>query len=367
LALTGCGSGSSSFGGGTPPPPPPAPEFLFAAANNTVITFSVDTSSGELTQNSYVAGNHGGFGIIANPANKFLYTDDTVNDGIDAFSIGSAGALTAINGSPFPMPSGWSAFGVDNLAIDPAGKFLYSPDGTSNSIAGFTIDGTSGALAPIPGSPFPTGIAPVQVVVHSSGKFLYVSDSNDPQAGISAFTIDSSTGALTPITGSPFGSGVNAYGLAMDSSGKFLFAVEPLVSEISAFTIDSSTGILTPVAGSPFSIGGNFNFVIAWSITISPSGQFLYALGSVDGGIFAFNIDPNSGALTPNAGSPFNIEIVAYMSAMSFDPSGKFLYVGIDTGSMEAMSVDETTGALTVDRAMTTFAYGPSMAIIQQK
>ena len=358
-----CGSSSSS---GPPPPPPPATEYLFTAANNSVGTYKIDTSTGALTYLSF-AGNHQGFGIAANPGTTFLYADDEDNGGIDAFSIGASGALTAVSGSPFPMPSGWSVPYLDSLAIDPAGKFLYAPDFPSNVIAGFTINSSTGVLSPISGSPFAAGQGPQEALVHSSGKFLYVSDHNDPQGSISAFTIDASTGILAPISGSPFpvGASLPVAGLATDPSGKFLFVSVPYDNYIGAFTIDATTGVLTPVPGSPFTPGLNGRFPIIYSMAITPSGKYLYALGSLDASLYAFTIDPNSGVLTPIAGSPFNFPVTPFFSGLQVDPSGKFLYVGIETGSLGAMDIDETTGAVSLDSAQTTFAYGPTFAIIK--
>lgn len=203
LTLVACGGSNSSSGGGHPPPPQPQ-EFIFGDGNGSASAFTLNADTGVPTQTSIVPGNNGGFGIAVNPAVTFLYTDDVSNGGIDAFSISPAGALTPISGSPFAMPSDWAPPQVDNIAIDPSGKFLYTPDAASNVVVGFTIDAATGALSPMSGSPFPAGASPQQVVVTPSGQFLYASDGNDPQGGISAYTIDSSTGNLTPIAGSPF-------------------------------------------------------------------------------------------------------------------------------------------------------------------
>jgi 6-phosphogluconolactonase len=351
LWLAACGGGPSSSGLGTNPPPPPAKEYLFGAGDNTVLAFSVNTQTGALTQTSTIAGNHEGFGIVANPSVTFLYTDDAINGGIDAFSISSSGALSAISGSPFPMPSGWSVLWVDSIAIDPTGKFLYVPDESSNEVVGFTINPTTGAPTPMASSPFPTGASPQQAVVSPSGKFLYVSDTNDLNGGISAFTIDSSSGALTSIAGSPFPTipGGQPDGLVVDASGKFLYTALTFNNAIAAFTIDSTTGALTAVAGSPFFLtltGGEFP--ILYSIALSPSGNFLYAQGSMNSDIYGFTVDPSIGALAPMTGSPFNRNSSpSFMGNLVVDPTGEFLYVGDEAASLFYMSIDQTTGALT--------------------
>jgi 6-phosphogluconolactonase len=367
LTLAACGGGGATFSTGGNPPPPPAKEFIFGDGDNSVRAFSVNTQTGAPTQTSTIAGNQGGFGIAVNPAATFLYTDDLANGGIDGFSIGASGALSSISGSPFPMPSGWAPSQVDNLAIDPAGKFLYSPDSASNEIVGFTINGTTGALAPLSGSPFPAGASPEQVVITPSGNFLYASDGNDPQGGISAYSIDSTTGALTSIAGSPFptaaGGGPDC--LVVDSTGKFLFAALPFLNGIAAFTIDSGTGVLTAVAGSPFSPSLGGAFPIMYSIALSPNGKFLYAQAAIDADIYGFTVDPSTGALTSMTGSPFGTIFITNMNNLVVDPSGNFLYVGEETGdSFFYLTIDPTTGALT-QTANVSFGYSWSLAVVK--
>ena len=368
LWLAACGGGASSSGGGTNPPPPPTKEYIFGAGDNTVLAFSVNTQTGALTQTSTIAGNQGGFGIVANPSVTYLYTDDANNGGIDAFAISSSGALAAISGSPFAMPSGWNLLWVDSIAIDPAGKFLYVPDASSNDIVGFTINATTGALAPMALSPFATGASPQEVVVTPSGKFLYVSDTNDLNGGISAFTIDSSTGALTSIAGSPFPTmpGGQPDGLVVDASGKFLYAALTFNNAIAAFTIDSTTGALTAVAGSPFFLtltGGEFPII--YSIALSPSGNFLYAQGSMNSDIYGFTVDASTGALASMTGSPFNRNSSApFMGNLVVDPTGAFMYVGDEGSSLFYMSIDQTTGALTMSSS-SSIGFSRSLAVVK--
>lgn len=365
LALTGCAGGGHSPGGGTQPPPPPAGEFLFDAAQGHVVSFSIDTSTGALTQTSVLTGNTGGYGICTNPAGTFLYADDGAAGGIDGFSISSAGGLTAISGSPFPMPTGWAPVTIDSLTADPSGKFLYVPDGASNEVAGFAIDNATGSLTPVSGSPFATGAEPAGVVVDPSGQFLYVSDSNDPLGGISAFTIDPSSGSLSPIPGSPFPTQVQGGpdGLAVAPSGKFLYAAMPYAGAIAAFTIDDTSGALTQMAGSPFTIDPTNPEVFTYSIAFTPSGNFLYAQGTMDGLLFGFSVDPNSGALTPTSDSPFDFGLVTFPSNLSADPSGEFLYVG--GTAITVLSIDETTGAVASISGLADSGFSQGLTVVK--
>src|ERR1700737_4896149 len=49
------------------------------------------------------------------------------------------------------------------------GGFAYVANLYSNNVSAYTIDGTTGALTPVAGSPFATGSAPVSVTVDPTG------------------------------------------------------------------------------------------------------------------------------------------------------------------------------------------------------
>ena len=79
--------------------------------------------------------------------------------------------------------------------------------------------------------------------------------------------------------------GAGAFGLAVDASERFLYVANPSASNpppyastignISGFNIDSDTGALTPMLGSPFTATtGNG----PTAITVDPSGRFVYAI-----------------------------------------------------------------------------------------
>ena len=80
------------------------------------------------------------------------------------------------------------------------------------------------------------------------------------------------TGALMPVPGSPFPAGLIAHGVASDPPGRFLFVANRGASTVSAFVIIASTGALIPVPGSPFPTGGSGPY----ALVVHPNGQFLY-------------------------------------------------------------------------------------------
>src|SRR5260370_6457953 len=82
-------------------------------------------------------------------------------------------------------------------------KFVNSSG--SNNVSAYTMYGTTGALTPVAGSPFPAGSYPASVTVDATGQFAYVA--NLYSNNVSAYTIDRTTGAMTPVATSALPAG----------------------------------------------------------------------------------------------------------------------------------------------------------------
>ncbi len=351
LTLTRCGGGNPAPGCGSSCPLDSTPEFLYTSSINQVQAVPVNVSSGELGTPSAVGGPNEGDGIAATPSGRFLYVSDAQNNAIDTFSINATGgALTAV-GSPTPI--GATLNGGGDVAIDPAGKFLYATDLSASDVVAFTINSSTGALTAV-GSPVATSSTPAGARVDPSGKFLYVSNTEDPNGGISAYTIDSVSGALTPVSGSPFpiqlGTFPGPVDLAFHPSGQFLY-VSLLGSTsynqyVAAFSIDGTSGALTPVTGSPFLSG-----LGPLGIAVDPAGKFLFTANDGDGTVSAFIIDGTSGALTPVNGSPFPGGF--RLSGLVMAPSGNFLYTTDPlSNDIVTLSISSTGALATVGQPM---------------
>ena len=218
--------------------------------------------------------------------------------------------------------------------------FAYVPNQGDNTVSGYTIDPSTGALTALPASfLFNVGAnVPRSVVVVPNGKFLYVAGFN----GVKAYTRDQSTGAVTgEISGSPFAAGLGPISMAVFPNGKFLYVANNGDATVSAFTIDRRTGALTVISGSTLPTGSDSR-----SVAVDPSGNFAYA--AVQAGVLGFTIDPRTGALTVTSvfGSALGPDSVAV------DPSGKFAYAanvfGNDPfGTVSAFTINAATGALT--------------------
>jgi 6-phosphogluconolactonase (cycloisomerase 2 family) len=270
---------------------------------------------------------------------RFAYVG---GDGILCYAVDAVtGALTALAGSP--CDSGYRA----GVAVDSSGTFAYATLDASNEVTAYTIDGSTGNLTAIAGSQLNGGgVNPVDITVDPTGQFVYMANYG---GGISAFTINSVTGGLTAVPGSPFPTappiiagqvpGVNS--VTVDPTGKFVYAAINQGNDISAYTIDSSTGALTAVAGSPFVAGS-----LPVTVRVDPSGRYAYAANYDSNSISAYLINSSTGALTPIAGSPFPSG--GGPGSLAINTSGQFLYVANgNSNDISAYSINKSTGALT--------------------
>ena len=360
LSLAGCGVGKVSISKSClgPCTVPPTAEFLYATSTNHILAFTINQSTGALGAPLAMTGPNQSTGMAATLTLGHLYVSDFLNDAVDGFSINSSsGALTPITGSPFPL--GGTPPGAGGLSmIVSGGAYLYATDLNASTVAGFAFDSTSGKLTPVPGSPFSAGNTPVQAVqAGNQGKFLYVSNLNDSAGGISAFNIDFNTGALSPIPGSPFptGSAGSFPGpSAMVVNNNFLYVALAGTAnpnnKIVAFAIDPTSGVLTTLPSSPFVTGSDPLYIAFVPVTFG-SQAFLYTANVQDGTISAFTADDNTGVLTPVSGSPYAAG--SSVGGLAVPPTGTstlgsfFLYAADPQAkTVRAYAIDGNTGAL---------------------
>jgi 6-phosphogluconolactonase (cycloisomerase 2 family) len=324
--------------------------FVANSASSNIGAFAVDPTTGSLVPiaSSPFAVSGTPFFISVDPSGKFAYVTNPASSNVLAFTINPGTAtLAPIAGSPYAIgtfPSG----NPSRIAVASNDKFAYVTDlETTASVYAFSIDPTVGALAPISGSPFatdanPVGSNPVSIAITPNGSFAYVTTENPSGSIVGkiwAYTIDSTTGALTPIPGSPFDPIGGLYGptsVTVDPTGRFAYIPNALDSYIYGFTIDQMTGALTEMVGSPFPFPP---INAGWQMAVTPNGKFAYAASNA--GIYAYTIDGTTGALAIIAGSPF----AGPEGCIAADPTGSFVYVS-GSGNISGYSINATTGAL---------------------
>ncbi|MGD0793464.1 MAG: beta-propeller fold lactonase family protein [Terriglobales bacterium] len=342
VVLAGLSLSCSSYSGTTVPD---HNAYVTLPATGNVLLLHINGSTGVITtgaQTPQVEGTSPN-GLALLPSKKFLYAINSRANTISIFNVASDGTLT-LNGTPAPAGSG-----PDAAVIDPTGKYLLATNNFSNDVSVFSIDPASGALSEVPGSPFFANADPTEILITPSGKSVYVTN---PLIGmVTAFSF--SNGVLTQVPGSPVFSGAGAYGLAVDGSGRFLYVANPSASNssvptignISGFNIDPVTGALSPILGSPFTSTTGTG---PTALTIDPSGRFVYAVTPGSSfSIWCFAITPTNGQLVAITSSPFSLAAGGLFALI--DPSGNHFYIGSPTANgVEGYTYNPSTGAPTV-------------------
>lgn len=312
--------------------------YVTNGTSNSVSAYTICATTGALTPvaGSPFAAGAGPNTVAVDPTGKFAYVSNCCSENISAYKIRSSGALTPVAGSPFA-----AGYGPQGVAADPAGKFVYVANVVSNDVSAYKIN-INGALTSVIGSPFAAGISPVSVAVDARGKFVYVPNyDNDLGGNISAYTINGTSGVLTPVTGSPFESAVAPYGSAADPNGKFVYVTSVNTDTLYGYAIDPLSGAITLAAAA----GAGFSPNV---VAIDPTGKFAYVTDQYDtyDNVHAYTINSKNGALTQVAGSPFSAARNPW--GVAVDPTGKFVYVANqNSNDVSAFVIDRATGALT--------------------
>jgi 6-phosphogluconolactonase len=283
-------------------------------------------------------------GLVAHPNNRWLYVaDSSSNNTILLYTINQGNGMLTYVASY--SPGGTPAY----LVITPDGKYLYASV-ENQTVAGFSINQTTGALTAVTGSPTTaTGSAYYGIAVDPSETHLYVSDNTTP-ASVHVFPISSTTGAISaPTTYTTSPSQIGAYGISVSQDGNYVY----LSAQGSANIVywSNSSGVLS---GQTIVSTGT----TPWFTLFSASGSVFYANIFGSNTVDAFSYNSSSGALTAISGSPYSTGSSTGPKTLALDPDKAFLFASLySSGQLAEFTVNQTTGALS---SMTTINSGGS-------
>jgi 6-phosphogluconolactonase len=145
------------------------------------------------------------YGVASNPTSTFLFVAE-INTGLREFSIGTAGALNEVSGSPYAVGTG-----PTGVLLDPTGSYVYVANKGSNNISAFTLTSASGKLTAVAGSPFSSGgLLPISMVNDNTKQYVAVINSGSNGAtgnnDLQLFKFDATTdGKLDPVSNATTG------------------------------------------------------------------------------------------------------------------------------------------------------------------
>lgn len=180
----------------------------------------------------------------------------------------STGQLTVSSNSPQPLTDPYTSSGLVNhgTAIVNADSVIYvldnepitvsfgsQPTTSASQILPYTV-GTGGALQAQTGGLIPDDpqlANPIQLLVESKGKYLYVANQGNnvqgqnTNSGLSAYFITTSPAyQLTFVSGEPFGTGSGPQCIVEDPSDQFIYEANQYDSTITGRILDPNSGEL---------------------------------------------------------------------------------------------------------------------------
>lgn len=303
--------------------------------------------------------------VTVSPDGKHVYVAAASSGAVAAFTRNlTTGALTQLadptgcvsndtNGGAADTPldpqcaAGQGLAGANAVATSPGGEHVYATASSSQALAAFSRDATSGALTQLAGGaacladatsgdPECTVVealrGPVDVAVSPDGKNVYVAALTSD--AVAVFSRNSSTGALTQLAGTAGcvandttaepacaqGEGLDgAASVAVTADGAFVYVGTSDGDSVAAFSRDPSTGALTQLAGAAACVANDTDGGPADTpadpactpvqgldsprgVALAGDASLVVAAGASDAVAF-FARDTTTGALTQLAGS----------------------------------------------------------------
>lgn len=319
-------------------------EFWYStnAADNTISAFAIDSRFGALVSvGSPVVAGRSPFATASTNDRKYVYVSNSGSDDVSAFSVDpGSGTLTPVRGSPF-------AAGPEPRALAIVDSLLYVANAGSDDLSVYRVDLVTGVLTSLSPASHVTGTGPSALAGDPGGygydPLLYTANTGGSK-DVAVFSVNGSTGGLTPIEGSPSASGSGITSFA--DAGGFRYAASATgdTAAIYGYSIGTPSGLHVPGAvalaslpGFPLALSG-CNFVVA-----DQTGAYLYATAGAN--VFGYRIDPLSGALSSLPGFPLALGAIA--DSASIDSANRFLYVtSRSAGTVTGFRLDAATGEL---------------------
>jgi 6-phosphogluconolactonase (cycloisomerase 2 family) len=254
----------------------------------------------------------------------------------------STGELTPFKAVKTANPS-W-------LTLHPTRPLLYAAnEETKGGVTAFAIQ-SDGDLKLI--NRFDSmGSDPAHISVHSSGKFLLVSNFSTGNVVVFPIEVDGSLGAATdqkndlsactpacevgpqqPVEG-PAGNfpeqlhnGAHAHMIQSDLSGKFVFVSDLGLDRTIVYRFDAEKGTLSD----PHTVAASKG-VGARHFALHPNGRWFYSLNEVSSMLTFMHFDPATGALSPVlevSTLPKSFAGTNAAAEILFSPDNRFLYAG---------------------------------------
>jgi 6-phosphogluconolactonase len=282
--------------------------------SGSVSAYSIDRASGHLTLLNTVSSEGAGPAHLSvHPSGRYVLVANYAGGTVAVLPIrpnGELGSATDVHHDKGPVgpkhaasaPAGSFAIsGHDTphahmIHADPSGRFVLSSDLGTDKLLIWKFDLQKGKLSPNdpPSVSLPQGDGPRHFAFHPNGHWFY--SLQEEGSTLALFHYDGAQGTLShqqtlPTLPKGFAGTNFTSEVRVSSDGKFVYAANRLHDSVAFFSIGSE-GRLTFV-GEEWTRGD-----YPRSITLDPTGNFLYSLNQRSDAITTYRINRKTGSLT---------------------------------------------------------------------
>jgi predicted outer membrane repeat protein len=323
---------------------------------------------GQSVGNTPAKGLDGAYGVAISPDGQNVYVTGYFSKAVAVFKRDAVtGGLTAL--APFTNAALDGLNGARLITVSPDGKNVYVASQGASAIVTIDRDINTGLLSAngttINGGPIGTDLTfAYGVVVSPDGRFVYVTGNAIPNGTVVVFTRDTTHGWLTYLQTIKDGAVDGAHGLAISPDGTNLYvtayaAGNSATGHLVTYKRDAVTGKLTRKQDLPECDDTNTCFIYymdglggAFQVTVSPDGQFVYAVGTYDGSVVVFRRDASDGTLShirTYKDGIGGVNGLAGVSGVAISPDGRYLFAtGYGDKAIVVFERDATTGLLSL-------------------
>jgi 6-phosphogluconolactonase len=307
-----------------------------------VTIYKLDMATGALAMVGTAAGaSRPTYGTF-DPAGKFLYIIDEIDDGkVFSYSIDRAtGLLTMLNSASA------EGFGPAHISLDRKGKFVLTASWAGDKPASIGVvpimpDGKVGM--PVDRKDFNMKGYAHYITTSPDNKFVLANLNGEQATAIYRF--DEATGKLTP-NDPPRATFPDGYGprhLDFHPNGKFVYVIHEQAAKITAHSYDAAKGTLTQIQEVPTLPEGFTGMNTTAQILVHRSGNFVYGSNRGHDSIVIYRID-QAGRLTFVG---HQTGVGARPRNFTMDPTGTLLLVASqDEHNLRVYKIDQASGTL---------------------
>ena len=178
--------------------------------SDAVMQWKFDAASGELSPNATpsfdVRPKAGPRHLVFHPNSRFVYLLNELDASVDVLAYDAAKGNLSLVQTVSTLPAGftgkpWAA----DLHLTPDGRFLYTSERTTSTLAAFAVDPASGQLKLL--SHADTEKQPRGFNIDPSGRYLVAA--GQVSHAVTVYRINSNNGALQPLRSTPLGKNPN--------------------------------------------------------------------------------------------------------------------------------------------------------------